>query len=106
MFHGACKAHGHTVTQVITALIHLADVEAVLRIAAQNDSTSDLMEEAIYAFEKSTHFVTLLNSVNIVSWIPVLLEGERSDELTSANLRDLQCLTASLHLDLPLACLY
>ena len=63
--HSVCKMHGRTITQGVYALLIVANVEASLRLAA-NDG-QERVEEVTRSYHSATHFSVPYNSVNFVS---------------------------------------
>lgn len=63
--HVACKKHGKTVTQVVTALLCLGNAEAVLCNAA--NTSPDAFREVADGLAAATHLPTGLTSMNVVS---------------------------------------
>ena len=63
--HASCKAHGRTLTQVMTALLSLANVEAELRTAG--NAGTEQFERVTSIYSKATHVFSCMNFVNMVS---------------------------------------
>ncbi|KAI5124894.1 hypothetical protein M0805_007323 [Coniferiporia weirii] len=61
-FRNACRAHNVTVTQAITALMAVAEVEWVLRFA--QGETEEERKQAVETYEKATHIPSLWNVVD------------------------------------------
>ena len=62
--HAACKEHGKTVTQAVTALLCLGNAEAVFRNAA--NTSLEAFKEVADGLAAATHLATGLTSMNIV----------------------------------------
>ena len=63
--HAACKKHGMTVTQVITAICILSNAESALRLACNADEA--FFSKTVSGFKSATHFHIKHNSVSGVS---------------------------------------
>ena len=68
--HASCKAHGRTLTQVMTALLSLAHVERELRVAEGVSDAQHVL--VISAFLKASHIFSSFNFVNMVSRVQCL----------------------------------
>ena len=66
-FHAACKSHGRTVTQAITAIACLVNAECALRKAGKADDA--FYKEVVSGFKSATHFHTAVNAANAVSLV-------------------------------------
>lgn len=64
----ACRAQGVTVTQFMTAIILVAEVECALRKFVQQKDKSDAdRKQAVHAYENAEHIMTGWNIVSHVS---------------------------------------
>ncbi|KAH8113325.1 hypothetical protein DFH11DRAFT_1545019 [Phellopilus nigrolimitatus] len=64
--HAACKKHGRTITQVVSALLTLANAEASLKIAGQ--ISDERYKDVLDGFSNSTHFLIAMNSICHTLW--------------------------------------
>ena len=81
-FRSVCRAHGRTVTQVVTALFALTDLESALINAGKVGS--ERFQELHRSFDKSTHFVSMFNSVSMVR-SSTLVRGHPTDLVISGH---------------------
>ncbi|KAH8116825.1 hypothetical protein DFH11DRAFT_1134109 [Phellopilus nigrolimitatus] len=59
--HATCKKYGRTITQIISALVILANAEASLKIAGQ--VSEERYKDVSAGFSDSTHFLIAMNSI-------------------------------------------
>ena len=65
--HAVAKANGRTVTQLMTALTTIAYAEAAFKIASK--SGEGRFNEVLSSYEMASHFLTVFNFINHVSYI-------------------------------------
>ncbi|KAH8116763.1 hypothetical protein DFH11DRAFT_1823648 [Phellopilus nigrolimitatus] len=60
--HAACKEHGRTITQIVSALVILANTEAALKLAGQTGE--EHYKHVSDGFSNSTHYLIAMNSIS------------------------------------------
>ncbi len=66
-YRQVCRAHGITVTDLMLALLALAEIESTLQVALKSDN-GELTAKNIGAYEQASHFLFGFYFINHVSW--------------------------------------
>ncbi|KZT04207.1 uncharacterized protein LAESUDRAFT_728445 [Laetiporus sulphureus 93-53] len=89
-FHGACKAHGKTVTMVVTALQTLADLEASLHIAGKVGP--ERFKKVWSGYNTATHFPLSSLSIDMRQRMPEAYRKFGLDQTTPLMAMDVVAL--------------
>ncbi|KAH8116764.1 hypothetical protein DFH11DRAFT_1130831 [Phellopilus nigrolimitatus] len=92
--HAACKKHGRTITQVVSALVTLANTEASLKLAGQMGE--ERYKEVSDGFSHSTHYLIAMNTISHRHKLPGGYDSFRSSKSSPL------CVADSLPLLLPM----